>query len=55
MLVKQETKKIDACTNLSKLNNSSQFEVGIYFPGVQHKIKMTSVQIIENQSDFLRI
>ena len=36
-------KKILACTNLSKLNNSSQLDVGIYCPGVQHSPKMISV------------
>ncbi len=40
---KDKEKKIDACTNLSKLNNSSQLVVGIYCPGVQHNINMMRV------------
>lgn len=38
-----KTKNILACTNLSKLNNSSQLVVGIYCPGVQHSKKIISV------------
>jgi len=38
-----KTKNILACTNLSKLNNSSQLVVGMYCPGVQHSTKIISV------------
>ena len=46
-----KTKKMDEWTNLSKLNNSSQFEVGINLPGVQHNPKIITAQRIENISE----
>lgn len=49
-----KVKKIDACTNLSKLNNSSQLVVGIYCPGVQHSTKMMSVHKIAAERLYLK-
>ena len=48
-------KKMLACTNLSKLNNSSQSVVGMYCPGVQHKIKIMSVQITATNKLYFKI
>lgn len=46
-------KKMEACTHLSKLSNSSQFAEGMYCPGVAHKIKMINAQMNANNKDRL--
>ncbi len=46
-------KNMVACTHLSKLNNSNQLTLGIKWPGVAHKAKMTAAHIIENTKLFL--
>lgn len=50
----QSIKKIEACTNLSKLNNSSQLVVGIYCPGVAHKIKIISAQRTAQKTKYFK-
>ena len=49
------TKKSEACTNLSKLNNSSQLVLGIYWPGVAHKIKINKAQVIQRATEYFNI
>ncbi len=48
-------KNMLACTNLSKLNRSSQWALGTYLPGVQHSIKITTVQMKANAKEYLKI
>ena len=50
-----KTKNSEACTNLSKLNNSSQLVLGIYWPGVAHKIKITSAQAMVIIVEYFKI
>lgn len=40
------TKKIEACTNLSKESSSSQEICGMDFPGILHKASITKNQMI---------
>jgi len=60
-LIKYKNHKLDkiknilACTNLSKLNRSSQWALGTYLPGVQHNIKITTVQMKANAKEYLKI
>lgn len=46
-------KNIEACTHLSKLNNSSQETLGINCPGVEHSNKIVIAQITENRPQLL--
>lgn len=46
-------KNIDACTHLSKLNNSSQLALGINWPGVAHKAKIMVAHINAKTGLFL--
>ena len=46
-------KNIPACTNLSKDTNSSQEMCGIALPGILHKPKMMSVQIMKGRNFFI--
>ena len=41
-------KNMEACTHLSKLNNSNQLALGIRWPGVAHKAKIIAAQINES-------